>query len=355
MKIVTILLLPFSLIYGFILHLRNKFYDWNIFKSSTFNFPTIAVGNLAIGGTGKTPHIEYLICLLNKEYKVATLSRGYKRETKGFYLSDNNSNVASIGDEPLQYKLKFSNLLVAVDEKRVNGIKRIKEIHPETNIILLDDAYQHRALKPGINILITDYRKLYVNDRVLPSGKLREWSFGSDRADIIVVSKTDNTLSLIERENLKKRLNAKPHQKIYFSYIKYGEITPFTHSSKILKLKIKNLFNVLLVTGIANPNHLFNHLNDVFPSVTNVKFSDHHNYTNKDVISIKEKFNTLHGNNKIIITTEKDIMRLSLPRILNQLQEVPIFYIPIEICFHGTDKQEFDNQIMKYVTKNSRN
>ncbi len=351
----NILLFPFSLIYGFILYIRNTFYDWKIIKSTAFNFPVIAVGNLTLGGVGKTPHVEYLIRLLKEDFNVATLSRGYKRSTKGFHLSTKNSTVTDIGDEPLQYKLKFTTVPVAVDEKRVNGIKKIKEIHPETNVVLLDDAYQHRAVTPGINILVTDCSKLYINDNVVPSGRLREWSSGSDRADIIIVSKTSNVLSPIDKRSVKEKLNPKPHQEVYFSYISYGAITPFTNAAHHFLNKIEKSYSVLLLTGIAKAAPLFYKLNNEYSLVKHIKFSDHHNFTNADISDIKEQYNSLYGNNKIIITTEKDIMRLSLPKILNQLQDIPIFYIPIEICFHGNDKEEFNKQILKYVTANSRN
>lgn len=349
------MLYPVSLLYGCILYLRNKLYDWNVFKSKEFDFPIISVGNLTLGGVGKTPHVEYLVRLLENDFNVATLSRGYKRSTTGFYLSDKNSTVSDIGDEPLQYKLKFENIQVAVDEKRVNGIKKIKEIHPETNIVLLDDAYQHRAVNPGVNILVTDYNRLYINDNVIPSGKLREWACGSSRADIIIVSKTSSVLSPIEKRRVKEKLKPNPNQEIYFSYIKYGEITPFTNAAKNLINSIEKKYSVLLITGIAKAGPLFYKLNNEYNSINHIKFSDHHNFTNTDVINIKEKFKNLYGNNKIIITTEKDIMRLSLPKILKQLQNIPIFYIPIEICFHGNDKEEFNQQILKYVTANSRN
>ena len=308
-----------------------------------------------MGGVGKTPHVEYLVRLLSKEFKVATLSRGYKRSTSGFFLSNKDSTVSDIGDEPLQYRLKFKNIPVAVDEKRVNGINRIKEIHPETDVILLDDAYQHRKVNPGINILVTDSSKLYINDNVIPSGRLREWACGSKRADIIIVSKTSSVLSPIEKRRVKEKLSPLPHQKVYFSYIKYGEIIPFTNAAHKLNNDVGKNFSILLLTGIAKAGPLFYKLNNEYNSIEHIKFSDHHNFTDLDITSIKEKYKSLYGNNKIIITTEKDIMRLSLPKILTQLGGIPIFYIPIEICFHGNDKEEFDKQILKYVTENSRN
>jgi tetraacyldisaccharide 4'-kinase len=354
-KIANILLFPFSLLYGSIIFIRNKFYDWSIFKSKEFNFPIISVGNLAMGGVGKTPHVEYLIKLLNPNFNVATLSRGYKRATSGFYLATDNSTTNELGDEPLQFKKKFTTVPVAVDEKRVNGINKLKEIHPETNVILLDDAYQHRAVTPGINILVTDFSNLYINDTMVPSGRLREWGWGSKRADIIIVSKTSNVLSPIDKRRIRESLNAKPYQTIYFSYLKYGNLIPFTDAAKKIPDKIGKNYSILLLTGIAKAGLLFYKLYNEFSLVEHFKFSDHHNFTESDTINIKEKFKTLFGNNKIIITTEKDIMRLSLPKILKQLQDIPIFYIPIEICFHGNDKEDFEEQILKYVTANSRN
>jgi len=353
-KIVSILLFPFSVTYGIILYIRNKFYDWNIFKSLHFNTPIISVGNLTLGGTGKTPHIEYLIRLLQKDYKITTLSRGYKRKTKGFLLSNENSTVTDIGDEPLQYKLKFNDIKVAVDEDRVHGIRKIKKTHPETNLILLDDAYQHRAVKPGLNILITEYNNLYINDSVIPSGRLREWKTGSDRSDIIIVSKTDQNLSQSDKEKVKLDLKPKSHQKVYFSCIKYGEVTPFTILAKNIVINTTNDYSVLLLTGIAKPKPLFELISKQYKSVNHIQFSDHHHFKGSDITQIIKEFKKIKENNKFIISTEKDIMRLSLPEISKKLQRIPIFYIPIEIDFLGNDKKEFDNQIIEYVTKNTR-
>lgn len=354
-RILYILLYPFSLIYGFITFLRNKFYDWNIFQSIEFEFPVIVIGNLNVGGVGKTPHTEYLIRLLKEKYKVATLSRGYKRDTDGFVLANQNSSASEIGDEPLQFRKKFGDIIVAVDEKRVRGIQTIKSKFPETQIILLDDAYQHRAVKPGINILITDYSKLYINDTILPSGRLREFAIGSNRADIIIVSKSPEVLSPIEIRRIKHDLNPKPYQEIFFSYTKYQDIQPFTDCVKSNEIEDSKNHTVLLVTGIAKSDSLYYYLKNKFHSIEHIKFDDHHMFNNNDLENIKTTFNELYGKNKIIITTEKDIMRLSLPEIYDKIKELPIYYIPIEICFHGNDKEEFDNKILKYVTANSRN
>ena len=351
-KLIFITLYPFSIIYGSILYFRNKLYDWNLFKSTRFDFPIISVGNLSLGGTGKTPHTEYLIRLLKKDFKIATLSRGYKRKTKGFYLANKNTSVTEIGDEPLQYHLKFKDINVAVDEKRVHGVTQIKKKSPHTNLIILDDAYQHRAISPGLNILITEHNNLYVNDTVIPAGRLREWKKGSERSDIIIVSKTKPDLTILERNKIITKLNPKPYQNIFFSYIKYGEMLPFTLAAKKSTQNNTKDDAVLVLTGIAKPIPLLNHLRQKHTKINHIQFSDHHNYDQSDVDRIISAFNKLEGNNKFIISTEKDIMRLSLPEIIKELQNIPIFYIPIEICFHGNDKMDFDNKIIEYVTKN---
>ncbi|MDG1477241.1 MAG: tetraacyldisaccharide 4'-kinase [Vicingaceae bacterium] len=346
------LLSPLSVIYGTLMFIRNKLYDLKILKSKQFNLPIISVGNLTLGGTGKTPHTEYLIRLLQNKHNLTTLSRGYKRKTKGFYLAQNNTTVSEIGDEPLQYKVKFNKINVAVDEKRVHGVQQILKKIPKTNLIILDDAFQHRAISPGMNILITEYNNLYIDDYVIPSGRLREWKKGSERADIIIISKTHSNLTQLEKNKIYSKLKPKTYQKIYFSFIKYKPLTPFSKSAKDFKNKISKKSSILLLTGIAKPDRLFNSLKKEYSKINHIQFSDHHNYTNNDIELIIKKFKEIDGNNKFIISTEKDIMRLSLPQILNQLQDIPIFYIPIEICFHGNDKIEFDEQIIKYVSKN---
>ncbi|MCO6498992.1 MAG: tetraacyldisaccharide 4'-kinase [Vicingus serpentipes] len=344
------LLLPFSLVYGTILCLRNKLYDIGIIHTTAFDFPVIVVGNLNLGGVGKTPHVEYLIRLLKNNFKVATLSRGYKRKTIGFLLSDSNSTANDIGDEPLQYKKKFNTIPVAVDEKRARGIQLLKEKHPELNIIILDDAYQHRAVKAGINILITDYNNLYVNDLVLPAGRLREWQSGSNRADIIIVSKSPSNLSLAERTKTIKSLNPKPHQSVYFSYLKYGPFSAGNTIAKELNTPLNNNTSILLITGIANPQPLLIYLKTHFKTIQHIPYKDHHEFIQNDITHIKNEFRQLNGN-KIIVTTEKDLMRLSLPQILIAFEGIPLFYLPIEVDFHGDDKENFDKQIMQYVTK----
>jgi len=303
---------------------------------------------------GKTPHVEYLIRLLKNNFKIATLSRGYKRNTTGFYIANEKSTFLEIGDEPLQYYHKFTSIPIAVDEKRVHGIEQLKEKYTQLNVVLLDDAYQHRYVKPGINILLTNYSDLYTNDYILPSGRLREWRYGSNRADIIIVSKCPEMLSPIDRRGIKEDLNPKMYQEVYFSYLKYGNLIPFTEVAKQQNVEF-NTCHILLITGIAKPAPLFDYLKQKFQSVAHLKFQDHHHFTETDLTQIKTNFNQITNNNKLIITTEKDLMRLSLPSIKEKIQDLPIYYLPIEIQFHGSDGEEFNKQILKYVTANSRN
>lgn len=347
-SLTAILLIPISLLYGSILSLRNKFYDWGIFNAKGFNAPIISVGNLALGGTGKTPHIEYLIRLLSDTTKIATLSRGYKRKTKGFFLSNDNSTIYDIGDEPLQYKLKFNNITVAVDEKRVRGVEKLEQILTQPSTILLDDAFQHRAITPGLNILLTEYNNLYSSDFVIPSGRLREFAAGSKRADIIIVTKTPRDISAKQKQTVSTQLNPAPNQPIYFSSVSYGTLKAFTKSAASFKL-LHQTSEILLITGIAKPEPLVQEISKKYKIIEHLKFPDHHNFTSNDVIQIKTAYRNIKEKNKILITTEKDIMRLSLPSILNQLQDIQIYYLPIEIIFLGNDKKQFNKKVLDYV------
>lgn len=354
-QVLSIILLPFSFLYGIIMSVRNVFFNLNIYSVTKFDIPIISIGNLSLGGTGKTPHIEYLINLLQEKYTVATISRGYKRETKGFILANELSTSENIGDEPLQIKHKFKNTIVAVDEKRVRGAQNIINQHPETNLILLDDAFQHRSIHRGLNIILTDYKKLYTKDFVIPSGTLREFSSGSDRADIIIVSKTPENITDSEKEHIIKSLNPKSHQQIFFSSIKYTPPLPFSKKAIQLKETLNHEFDVILLSGIAHPELLIQQLEKQHKVVDHLKFSDHHNFSLDNIKTLKERFINHSSNKKIIITTEKDIMRLSLPSILKEINDIPVFYIPIEIYFQGRDKEEFDKKILKYVTTNTGN
>ena len=364
MKFLRILLFPFSIVYGLLLFLRNKLYDWRIFSSTEFDIPIISVGNLSVGGTGKTPHIEYLIRLLSPEFFIATLSRGYGRKTKGFILADSHSLSADIGDEPLQFKKKFTAVPVAVDEKRVRGVKKIISLYPTIQSILLDDAFQHRSIKPGLSIVLTDFSKLFLNDFMLPTGSLREFRSGIKRADIIIVTKCPEVLLPIERKRLIAEINPLPHQNIFFSIIKYGEFIPLSGDSVNPFSKayyFEHNYSIVLFTGIANTIPLEYYLKDHVKTIVPVKFPDHHTFTINDLAAVKKIFDNIASANKIILTTEKDAMRLKGPEFKEILDHLPLFYMPIEIEFNNNDKNnrldntagnEFNKQILNYVRTN---
>ena len=346
-RFLQIILYPVSLCYGLAIMVRNLFFDLRILPSTCFEKPVISVGNLTCGGTGKTPHIEYLIRLLHPPMFVGTLSRGYGRKSKGFIVASSLSNANNIGDEPMQFQQKFDGIKVAVDEKRRHGIKPLCEKFPDIDVILLDDAFQHRYVKPGLSILLTDYHRLYPDDFVLPSGTLREFKTGASRADIIIVTKTPKIFSPITRRRILEDLHPEKHQRVYFSYIKYGAPQPvFDPSEFSFPHKVTN---ILLFSGIANDYPLREHLARLCSELVVIKFDDHHLYTDKDIGEIAKKHHDLPTLKKVIITTEKDMMRLKTPGLSTDLKNLPLFFVPMEIDFHGTDKEHFDNEIKKYV------
>jgi tetraacyldisaccharide 4'-kinase len=340
------------MMYGMIIQIRNWLFDLHILPAREFNLPVISVGNLSYGGTGKTPHIEYLIRLLAPGKFVATLSRGYGRKSSGFLLATKRSSVKYIGDEPLQFLKKFERIKVAVDEKRSRGIRKLLEKHPDLEVILLDDAFQHRYVKPGLSILLTDYHRLYSDDLVLPSGTLREFRSGAKRADIIIVTKTPRIFSPITRRRILEELKGETRQRIFFSYITYADPVPvFEPETLVFPQKITN---ILLFTGIANDYPLREHLERMCSELVVMRYSDHHVYNVKDVEDIVGKFNDLPTQKKILVTTEKDVMRLKTPELSVYLKNLPLFCVPMQIEFHGADKENFDKAILDYVDKNKR-
>ncbi len=344
------ILLPISLLYSLILLIRHKFYDWGLLKSRSFGVPNICVGNLNLGGTGKTPHSEYLIRLLSDKFKVAVLSRGYGRKTKGFILADENHTHNDIGDEPLQYFKKFNNIDVAVDENRCNGMKNLLQRESPPQVILLDDAYQHRKIKPGLNILLTDYYNLYSNDNLIPSGNLRDIKKAAQRAEIIVVTKSPNVITPYYRKDIEDALKPLPYQKIFYSYIEYQDFMPFSKIS--YESDIKEAKTILLFCGIANTYSLEDHLKRKYNTISKIQFNDHHSYTEKDIDTVIEKYNDLIGKNKIIVTTEKDAMRLINSSLINKFDEIPVYTIPIKVKFHKEEGTSFDDEILNYVKNN---
>jgi tetraacyldisaccharide 4'-kinase len=326
------LLFPFAILYGLITSIRNYLYDKGILKSYTFEIPVIAVGNLSVGGTGKTPQIEYLIRLLSSKYKVATLSRGYKRKSEGFVLATTDSNAESLGDEPFQYFKKFPQIQVAVDADRRNGIEQLLVQKDKPEIILLDDAYQHRKVKAGFYILLTAYDDLFCEDFILPTGNLREPRSGAKRANSIIVTKCPQDLSEIEQENIKKRIGLKVP--VYFSFIAYDDFI-YNENESIAVNKIVTLSKVL-VAGIAKPKPFLDYLKTEKDEC--LVFPDHHDFTEKDVNDLKIK-----SNDKIIITTEKDFVRLN-DNIINK----QLYYLPIKSKLIS-NQDDFNQLVLSYV------
>lgn len=340
------ILLPFSLLYGVIIDLRNWVFNIGIIKSASFDTPTIIVGNLNVGGTGKSPQIEYLIRLLQKKYRVAILSRGYKRKSKGFQLANQNSSAEEIGDEPLQFYRKFSDNIVAVDSDRTRGIRELERLINPPDVILLDDAFQHRKVKGGFNILLTQWKDLYIDDYILPAGNLREKRKGAKRAEIIIVTKCPYDLSKKEQNNIELKLSLKNNQTIYFTGIEYNDFAIGAINN--ISIEKLNKYKVLLVTGIANPKPLIQFLVDKNISYEHLKFPDHHNYTLLDKKRIYSNLESMDSDKKIILTTEKDYVRGF------SISQNQIYYLPIQTKLLNNE-EEFNNQILSYVRSNTRN
>ena len=320
MKMLRKILIPFVPVYYMVTWLRNIFYDYGILKSKTYNIPVICVGNLSVGGTGKTPMIEYLIGFLQTDFKVAVLSRGYKRKTKGFVLASDTSTVDDIGDEPYQFFTKFNNEFIAVDANRQNGIESLIElVNPD--VILLDDAYQHRKVKAGLNILLSTYSNLFIDDILLPTGNLREPKRGVNRADIIIITKCPKVILETDKRTIINRIHPEAHQVVLFSTIEYSNSLKSEKKDITINDLKKTTFT--LVTGIANAEPLVNYLKLKELDFDHLNFKDHHDFTQKEIDSINSK--------SLIVTTEKDFMRLK-GKI-----SIPMYYLPIEITLDNKE------------------
>ena len=349
-------LLPLSWLYGLGVGIRNTLFDLGILKSRSFDVPVISVGNITVGGSGKTPHVEYLIRLLHNKYRVAVLSRGYKRKTKGYILADENSTMSDIGDEPYQMHSKFKNVSIAVDRNRCNGIERLTNDEPtkDTDVILLDDAYQHRYVKPGINILLVDYHRLIIYDKLLPAGRLRESKEGKTRADIVIVTKCPKDLKPMSFRVLSRAMDLFPYQQLYFTCLKYGDLHALFNDSKRPLKDIKPNEHTLLVTGIASPEQMVEDLSPYCKNITSLKFSDHHQFNADDVEKINSTF-AMMQTPRLIITTEKDATRLENIDGLSEEVKNSIYTLPIEVQVMLDQQEKFDEVILSYVQKNSKN
>ena len=353
-------LLGLSWFYGLGVGFRNLLFEMGILKSRSFDVPVISVGNITVGGTGKTPHVEYLIRLLKNKVHVAVLSRGYKRKSKGFVLSDKNTPMRMIGDEPYQIKQKFPDITVAVDKKRTRGITKLTEEGDgkKIGVVLLDDAFQHRYVKPGINILLVDYHRLVIYDRLLPAGRLREPVKAKDRADIVIVTKCPKDLKPMEFRVITKAMKLYPYQQLYFSTHDYDApkaVYPdLAGLDKLSGLDAISSKNILLLTGIASPEQLMHELQELKSQITPMTFGDHHNFKRKDIEAINETFAQM-AEPKMILTTEKDATRLTVAEGLSDEVKKNLYTLPMRIVIMQDQEEEFNNKILGYVHKNSRN
>lgn len=345
MKYLRLLLYPFSLVYGAIIWCRNRLYDAGYLKQTSFDLPVIVVGNLEIGGTGKSPMSEYLIRLFKDRYRLATLSRGYGRKTKGFVEVREGMSAEEVGDEPLQFKQKFPEITVAVQEDRVGGVGKLAKNH---ELVILDDAYQHRALKPGCSILLFDYNQLNDFRALLPAGNFRDHFRERRRAGIIVVTKCPDDLTAAAREQVIHKLRV-PQKSIpiYFAGISYGEPLAYDPINQP-QLRLEELQQALVVTGIARPAPLLAHLRTKVPKIGSLTFPDHHPFSKGDIHQIGQRFEAIKAAEKAILTTEKDKMRLNAAEFAVQLKKWPIYYIPIKLKFLGQDGENFDKILIDY-------
>ena len=348
-------LLPLSWLYGLGVKFRNMLFEIGILHSESFDVPVISVGNITVGGTGKTPHVEYLIELLKDKAKVAVLSRGYKRRTRGFVIADDNATAKTIGDEPLQMKRKYGDdITVAVDRKRCHGIRQLTSDEDGIDVILLDDAFQHRYVKPGVNILLVDYHRLIIYDKLLPAGRLREPLSGKNRADIVIVTKCPHDLKPMEFRVITKAMNLYPFQRLFFTCLEYRNITPVFGSGEQSLDSIGKDCHILLLTGIASPQQMIEDLSPRCPHITPLTFGDHHTFTSSDVARINNEFAAL-PHPKMIITTEKDATRLIAVEGLSEEVRGAMFALPVKIRFMLGQEESFNEKIIGYVRKNSRN
>ncbi len=350
-KYLRLFLYPFSILYGTVMVLRNKLYDLGLFKSTHFDIPVICVGNLVVGGAGKSPVTEYLVHLL-AGHKIAILSRGYGRRTKGFILADETATAQTIGDEPMQFYNKFPQVTVAVCEDRVKGIELLKESH---DLILMDDAYQHRSVQPGFSILLFEYQKLLKQQFLLPAGNLREPFNGYKRAHAVLVTKAPVNLSAPERLKCTRKFDERYGPELAFSFLTYGRLRHLFSRQEQPYEAITNDTSIVLLTGIANPLPLLTHLKKYSQNIDHHDYPDHHQFSRKNIEQLIRSFNRNSGKEKIIITTEKDAQRLLDVTFKELLLNLPVFYLPIKIDLQKEDKATFDQKILNYVSGTTRN
>lgn len=345
--LVRILLAPLSFLYGIGVSLRNFFYSNGLLKGVEFDIPIISVGNLSLGGAGKTPHIEYLIRMLKDYINVATLSRGYKRKTRGFLIVLPEHNAEMTGDEPLQFRRKFDDVLVTISESRTFAIPTIIMERPETQAILLDDAFQHRSVKPGLNILLTEFSRPFTRDYLLPSGRLREARSAYHRADILIVSKCPPNITEEQKINMIDEIKPFPRQRIYFSYYEY--LQPYFFLQRKYVFPLKKDLDVLMICAIANTDYLLDYLYDKVNYVKTLEYEDHHFFNSFDIANLKKEYDNIDSGNKIILTTEKDAMRLELHKDYIVENKLPVYVLPVQVAFHFNEGKLFEKDIRNFL------
>lgn len=346
------LLIPFSWLYGAIISFRKFLYRSGIFNRSSFDFPIICVGNISAGGTGKTPHIEWLIQQLSPEWQVAVLSRGYKRKTIGYLLAKPDSTALQIGDEPYQIKQKFPSVPVAVSENRVLGIPALLGDEPSTQVVLMDDGFQHLSIKAGFNVVLCDYNRPYYKDYLLPAGLLREHPTGANRADVIIVTKCPPHLSLAEQQHIKQLLKPAPHQQVYFSSIRYEPLVAITHAAQSVGLPLPEQ-TVIALAGIAKAGPFLSHIQSQHTQVVPLVFADHQTYSDDRIQQLASEVAAYP--NAVVITTEKDAVKLKHPELLPHIQHIPIWYLPIGIDILNNEADVLLQHVQQYIYQEQAN
>ncbi len=344
--LIKILLSPFALLYGLAISVIYFSYDIGLLKSSRFSIPVIGIGNLSMGGAGKTPHVEYLIELLKDYINVATLSRGYKRRTSGFRFVTHEDTALTAGDEPVQYRRKYKDILVAVAESRAYAIPAMIRQYPDIQVILLDDAFQHRSVQPGLNIMLTPYDSMFYDDYLLPAGRLREWRSGYRRADIIIVSKCPETISSSDREEIISKIKPLNHQQVYFTRYRYAD--PYDFYDNFSRISLDGTQDVILLSAIANTDYLLSYLDHKVKSIIEIEYEDHHVFDTYDIDRILRTHRE-HSGRPVILTTEKDAVRLEMHKETLKKHNIPVYVLPVQVKFHFDESKKFDAAIKDFL------
>ena len=350
MKLPPLISVPLSWLYGLVVHIRHKLFDLKILRSEEFDIPVVCIGNLTVGGTGKTPVAELLIERFSEHYRVGVLSRGYRRRTKGFVLSTPTSSARTIGDEPRQMKLKYPSVPVAVCEKRAEGIRLLRKAHPEIELIILDDAFQHRYVEPWVNILLMDYNNPVYRDRLLPWGRLRDTRNQIHRANFVLVTKCPDDLNPLDMRIVINSLGLFPYQSLYFTRMRQGEITPLFADRAVGKVREGD--PVIAMSGIANPVPLLENLRKRFDVVAELTFDDHHTYRLSDMRRLEALFAAYPD--AVVLTTEKDAVKLTNRKKVPEAVQQRLYYVPIHVSFVADSESEFLRQLELYVRTNQK-